>query len=377
MTFTPPIDRGRIRNAHQLAQELREAVVNGQLAEGDRLPTITELSRQVGVSRSAVHHAFTVLRGEGLIASRKRGGTYVTRRERRRAEPMRIFTLISLEQTTGFYRSLHRGFDTAAARIGYHVSTVNTDNDLYEQAESIVRLIEERVAGVAIVPVTIGPSTPHHARLLQRHGIPVVLLHRAMEGVRAPVVTIPAEHVARVAGRQLLAHGHRRIAYCTSQPQGNATRYERGLRDALLRSGVRLDPRHVHYGNVRHFDNRDYHAFEQQFDAWFARTMHEPDRPTALFTSFETIGEIAYLVALKHGLRVPENLSIVTIAGRDRRGAIAHRLACVTVDEDRAGEQAVTLLDDMCRGRREMNDTTILTIGVGFDAGDSLAAPRA
>jgi DNA-binding LacI/PurR family transcriptional regulator len=100
--------------------------------------------------------------------------------------------------------------------------------------------------------------------------------------------------------------------------------------------------------------------------------MTGPDRPTALVTSFESIGEIAYLLALHRGLRIPEDLSIVTVGAADRKGAIVRRLACVTVDEQKAGLITAGMLDRMRRGLLDIDDQEVVPIDIGFDAAESL-----
>ena len=50
------------------------------LDEGDRVPTVVELSERYGVSRGTVQTAFSLLREEGAITLQPRGhmGTFLT-----------------------------------------------------------------------------------------------------------------------------------------------------------------------------------------------------------------------------------------------------------------------------------------------------------
>ncbi len=57
----------------QVADQLRQHIVLGTLAPGDRLPTEAELSAQFGVSRGTVREALRTLGSEGLIST-SRGG---------------------------------------------------------------------------------------------------------------------------------------------------------------------------------------------------------------------------------------------------------------------------------------------------------------
>jgi len=71
----------RVRKSYeQVADQLRELIVSGGLAQGERLPTETALARQVGVSRATVREALRLLAAQGLIRTAKGsgGGSYVT-----------------------------------------------------------------------------------------------------------------------------------------------------------------------------------------------------------------------------------------------------------------------------------------------------------
>jgi DNA-binding FadR family transcriptional regulator len=52
----------------QVAEQLREAILAGELAPGEELPTERELSQSFGVSRASVREALRALQAQGLIA---------------------------------------------------------------------------------------------------------------------------------------------------------------------------------------------------------------------------------------------------------------------------------------------------------------------
>jgi GntR family transcriptional repressor for pyruvate dehydrogenase complex len=56
-----------VRAFEQLAFRLRERIVSGELAEGERLPSETQLAEQAGVSRSTVREALRILQEAGLV----------------------------------------------------------------------------------------------------------------------------------------------------------------------------------------------------------------------------------------------------------------------------------------------------------------------
>jgi GntR family transcriptional regulator len=61
----------------RIADELREGIRAGSYPAGSRLPTMVTLSSSYGVSEIVVRQAISVLRGEGLVETRRGGGTVV------------------------------------------------------------------------------------------------------------------------------------------------------------------------------------------------------------------------------------------------------------------------------------------------------------
>jgi GntR family transcriptional regulator len=60
-----------------VADELRQQINSGTYPPGSRLPTIEELRRAYGVSEIVIRHAVALLRQEGLVETRRGGGTVV------------------------------------------------------------------------------------------------------------------------------------------------------------------------------------------------------------------------------------------------------------------------------------------------------------
>lgn len=72
----------RVRPAYQqVADQLRELIVAGELTSGDRLPNEADLAASFGVSRSTVREAIRVLSSAGLVYTLRgtTGGTFVSR----------------------------------------------------------------------------------------------------------------------------------------------------------------------------------------------------------------------------------------------------------------------------------------------------------
>ncbi len=78
----------------QIADNIEEQIISGELQSGDRIQSEREMSQELGVNRMTVRRAFNVLVERGLIDRRHGGGTYVTSpRIERKAGELFPFTL--------------------------------------------------------------------------------------------------------------------------------------------------------------------------------------------------------------------------------------------------------------------------------------------
>lgn len=69
---------GRSRVAHEIVVQLRELILGGKFAVGDKLPPERELAEQLGVNRGSLREAIKSLELIGLVRTRQGDGTRVT-----------------------------------------------------------------------------------------------------------------------------------------------------------------------------------------------------------------------------------------------------------------------------------------------------------
>lgn len=61
----------------QVMRQLRERIVSGQLARGERLPSVRELSAEAGLNPLTVAKVYQFLEREGFVETRRGHGTFV------------------------------------------------------------------------------------------------------------------------------------------------------------------------------------------------------------------------------------------------------------------------------------------------------------
>jgi GntR family transcriptional regulator, transcriptional repressor for pyruvate dehydrogenase complex len=68
------------RQYESAARQLRELIENAGLVPGDKLPPERELAERIGVSRTSIRQALTLLRAMGAVEPRQGDGVYLRRR---------------------------------------------------------------------------------------------------------------------------------------------------------------------------------------------------------------------------------------------------------------------------------------------------------
>jgi GntR family transcriptional regulator of arabinose operon len=375
MTFEPQNagnTPGGIPKHERLRTYLFKELSSGRLKPGDALPTELALATSAEVSRTTVRHALAELERSGLIRRVRGSGTFVHEAAMERLNAgLDIFALVIPDTRGGFYPSLQRGFHSASAERHNQVIVCDTDNDPFRQADALLQLIDKKIAGIAIVPTT-SPITPsHQIRPLQERGIPVVFCHRRVEGISAPLVSFSALEAGRLAGRAMLEKAHLRTAFFAFQRAGLGSQYERGLREALVNGGGELPPEFVCYDD----SPKVTAAHESFLKENLERVLASENRPTAIFCPFDSEAESVYLILTQLGIKVPEEISLISFGGTWREGALMRRLAAVTVDEEELGRKAVRVLDEMRRNEKPLNSSIEIVMPLNWSNGETLGPP--
>ena len=63
---------------HTLYKKIKQACLDGALKKGEKLPSIREAAKQLGVSRTTIENAYIRLCIEGFAESRPQRGYFIT-----------------------------------------------------------------------------------------------------------------------------------------------------------------------------------------------------------------------------------------------------------------------------------------------------------
>jgi LacI family transcriptional regulator len=198
-----------------------------------------------------------------------------------------------------YFAEVTRGIEAVAFENDYTVILCHSDYSAERELQYIDTLRMQRVAGVIWIPAT--DRVDVYEKLVS-YALPTVLVDRYVSGQNAPAVVIDNFRGGYIATEHLIELGHRRIAAIVrpvelSHSQGRLQGYMAALRE----HGLEINPGLIAPGGYYLENGR--RAFQQ--------LMNSQPRPTALFAYNDIMAIGALRAAHQHGLRVPEDFSIV------------------------------------------------------------------
>ena len=208
------------------------------------------------------------------------------------------------------FSALAQALETCAARAGRATILCNTHGSVDREVEYAHMLLERRVDGMIFISAEITDTRGEHGHYTQlmESGARLVFVNGASETLHVTSVGVDERAAGRIATEHLLELGHRRIGFVAGQAFSSPTREKQLGRDDALRAAG-LEPN----GLVAHA------SFSVAGGRQAMRRLIElaDGRPTAVICSSDLMAIGAMLEAASHGLRVPDDLSVVGFDGID------------------------------------------------------------
>lgn len=361
----------RIPLYQQIQDYIRHVIAAENMKPGDRIPTEKELMDQFHVSKITVANALTGLANEKLIARVPGKGSFVAEEAdlssagQSSTTPLRgrdgklatgMIGVIMPTIHDYFAIRLIEGIQEALNHEGYRSMIMLTDGKLEKEKDAIKELKALGVEGLLIFPVD---EENYNEEILgmKLSGFPFVLIDRYLPGVETHYIAADGRRGTRLAVEHLWELGHRDIAICSDSPLQTVTVQERieGYIDALKDKGALINPAHM---------ITDFKPLSVLKDAE-AHPLYRYIRNrmvTAYISLNGRLGVQIYQMAKQAGLRVPEDVSIVSF---DDPTSIVEEFSIFThvkQFEWDMGHQAAGKLLEVLRGHGEVKSYSKLLI---------------
>lgn len=304
---------------------------------GGRRPTLRDVADAAGVSQSTTSRA---LRNQGYVAAEVRDRVhkaavklgYVPDAQARhlRQQVSRSIGVLVSDLRLPFYAEVAAGASRAARRAGYTVMMMDDRLVVDDELEASEAFAAMRVAGVVLTPLSA--RAPHY--LMHQH-IPVVEVDRQFAAEVCDAVVVDQRSAAAQLTEHLLGLGHRRIALlvddtCWTTGRERVSGYELALGQAgippdealLVRTGWSVsEARKAALG-----------------------LLAGPASPTAVIAADAVLAEGVWRAAGELGLRVPADVSLVSVDEAPWMTLVSPEVTAVRQDGAALGEAGVTRL---------------------------------
>ena len=320
------------------------AAAGGGRGTRRRHPTIVDVAKRAGVSKSLVS---LVLRDAPNVSDEKRAA--VTRaaeeigyrpnavaRSLVRRRSYLIGVMVS-DLHNPYFTEVIDGIQEAARGSGYHALFNTGGRAAAGEDEALDTLLQLRTDGI----VMAGPVLSSRRIAAVAATVPVVVVAKHSRSPTHDSITNDDRMGARIAVDHLVSLGHRRIAHVDGGTGAGSTQRRSGFLDAMARHGLRSSARIV-AGAFTEEGGRD----------GVTTLLHDRRGVTAVFVGNDLAAVGALDALVHHGLRVPEDMSLVgydniALAGlghidlttidqpRHEMGVTAVRLLLERRDEDR------------------------------------------
>lgn len=212
----------------------------------------------------------------------------------------RSMTLGVLTQNIGspFYDALAKGVIRGLAGSGYSPLFVDGQWQQSNEMESIRTLIGRRVDGLLL----IGGNVPVDQLNELRQTLPTIVVGRELVGWENQCIHVDNVQAGYAATKHLISHGHERIALLRGiKEHPDAIQRFEGYVKAIEEAGIGFDSDLIYQGD---FSGQ---SGVMAVNSLISKSIHF----TAIFAANDIVAFGARLALSRHGLRVPEDISLI------------------------------------------------------------------
>ncbi|WP_129337651.1 LacI family DNA-binding transcriptional regulator [Cellulomonas endophytica] len=302
-----------------------------------RRATIRDVADAATVSRSTASRALT---GRGYVAPAvrdrvRRAATalgYVPDAGARnlRQQVSRSVGVLVSDLRNSFYAELAAGVGQQSRRRGYAMMLSDDNGSPERELEAAEAFVALRVAGVVLTPLSAAVS-----QYLARHGVAVVEVDRQFCPGTCDAVVVDNRGSAERLTQGLLRLGHRRLALVLDETDWTTGRERSAGFTAAVAAAEGREAAVVGAG----WSVEEARAVARELLA-------RPDRPTAVFAANNVLAEGIWRAAEERGLRIPEDLSLVSFDDAAWMSMVRPGVTAVAQDAVALGEAAVAALFD-------------------------------
>ncbi len=237
-----------------------------------------------------------------------------------------------------FYIEISRKMEEILYAAGYSVIHLNTDEDPVKEKESLQNLVLQNVDGLIIVPVS---NDWTELEDIVGDRCPCVFIDRKPENCLHDSVLSTNYEGAYECTRILLNRGHERVGFLASRKDTTMDERLNGYLQALRDTGRKTDERLVKTGSGRPMITREMQKGESYN---LMKELYEVEKIKALFIGNDLFALGAFNYVIDKGLRIPEDIDIVTFDNPFWLSMLDTRIPAMRQDFESMGKAAAEIM---------------------------------
>jgi LacI family kdg operon repressor len=245
-----------------------------------------------------------------------------------------------------FSSILFKGADQIVDDAGYSIMLMNANNSLQLERKQLERLINLRVDGIIIQPVSRNASD---YSLLQKTGIPVVIADRKLTPPIWPEVITDNYSYSKMLINYVIRQQYKRVIVLTEDVHANSAREERyqGVIDACQNSSVEVELLEI----TEDISTNKLYEQLSKLKAWDTQTTIYALKGTLLTKLMNTLNE--YLVL------VPKQVGVVAFDDWDWARLMSPQITTIQQDPKTMGREAGKLIINKINGKTIPQKSTV------------------
>lgn len=320
--------------------------------------TIKEVARLAGVSTATVSRTLAapdkvaeVTRERVMRAVRELGYVPNTLGRNFRQRRSNLVLVLVPDISNPFFSSIIRGIERVAGEQGYRILLGDTQYNASRQRDYSELVTQRQADGIICLGMDIPFGYRKGRKSIDPAWPPFVMACEYDGQIPVPTVCIDNEAAALAAAGELIALGHRDIAFING-PEASPICRDRlaGYRRALTEAGIAPRQSWWRHGD---FSLASGHREMQ-------RLLGQKRRPTAVFCANDEMAMGAMRAAREAGLDLPGELSVMGFDDIDVAAFTWPSLSTVRQPRDAIGVQAMRLMLDLLQGRTAPQERVVL-----------------
>ena len=350
------------KNSKQIEGDLRTRLKNREWQVGEKIASCRELAEQYQCSVNTIGKALRNLEMSGFVVREPRRGVIVSGDVETHQKTGLIAAFVP-QIDNPLWTSALRGIEDYMHQYNYSMISGSHDLSSARLRQTLDNLQSIPIDGMILSPLNQTAEERQWFRHLieskLEQNIKIVLLDRFLYELNVPYVTSDNINASYKLTRVLLENGHRSIAFVSGNTHISTIeeRYA-GFSQACYDAGLK-EGNFFRFGmDLQQEDFRNqFDAFEQQLMAYL-----KAHPVTALFAANDQFAKASWIALKNAGLRIPEDISLVSYDVDNLRKEVPIRIAGVRQNFYEMGTMAANILLNHIFISRPQEDMQLGTI---------------